>query len=501
MQSVWWGLMVILALAPTPATRRHPPHKSSKRVAPALATSTTEGGRLFEAGLTAFENEHPQLALQDWRRSAQIDPRPALVHLFISLATTDRQEQRIERRRAQALASRATKRERLLVKWLSGVEEGNYVSAIAAMNDLLASYPKDKHVIFLAGRWLAGQEQYREAAKLLQAATDLDSNYAAAWNQLAYCYARSGDFSDAFAAMERYTALLPKDPNPQNSYAAILRMAGNFRDALAHYRHALALDPAFLSSQVGLADTYALMGEEGTARAEYEKAFRQAASHSDQVHSALQSALTYLREKKSRRAIATLESVAIQARDTHLPVLEAEAFRDMALIEHDNQQSLRFLDKASAALAAVSTRANPEFHQEVAEVLRVRAARLAAGGDSSGAAHSLQELEQLSKTAHDEALERCYAGATGSVLVVQQKFSQAIPYLEEDTSNPLSMRDLITAYTQQSSADRAHVWELKLAALNEPTVEQALVVPDLRAKLAATKEKRGWLRRLTGKER
>ena len=62
------------------------------------------------------------------------------------------------------------------------------------------------------------------------------------------------------------------------------------------------------------------------------------------------------------------------------------------------------------------------------------------------------------------------------------------------------MRGLITAYEKAGSADRAHVLELKLAALNQPTVEQALVVPELRAKLAATKQKRGWLRRLTGGE-
>lgn len=494
--------MIVLALAPTPATRRvHSAQKSSKRIASSRATSRIEGEKAFEAGLTAFENGHRQLAFQEWRRSAQIDPKSPLVHLFISLATTDQQEQRTERRHAQVLASTATKRERLLIKWLSGVEEGNYVSAIAAMNDSLAFYPKDKQIAFLAGRWLLGQEQYQQAAKLLVHATELDPEYAAAWNQLAYCYAYTGDFSNAFAAMERYTALLPKDPNPQNSYAAILRMAGNFRDALAHYRQALALEPAFQSSQVGIADTYALMGEEGTARTEYEKAFRQAGNPFDQTRSAIQSALTYLREKKDRRAIAALDSVADQAHNRHLSLLEAEAFRDMALIERDKQQSLRFLDQASAALAAVSDRTGPEFPRETGEVLRVRAIRLAGSGNGPAAAAALNQLDQLARAAHDVALEHCYAGAMGSVLVIEQKFSQAIPYLEEDTSNPLSMRDLIGAYTQQRSADRAHVLELKLSALNQPTVEQALVVPDLRARLAATKDKRGWLRRLTGRER
>lgn len=497
MQFGWCGLIVVLALLPTPATR----HKQHPQKKPTVSTtiSTSDARKLFDAGLTAFENEHPEVALDDWRHSARKDPRPPLAHLFISLVTTDPQEQKKEQRSAQTLAARATKRDRLLVRWLSGVEEEQYVPAITAMNDLLASYPNDKHIAFLAGRWLGSQEQYEAGAKLLRHATELDNNYAAAWNQLAYCYAYTGDFSDAFAAMERYTALLPRDSNPQDSYAEILRMAANFRDALGHYRRALQIDPTFQASQEGIADTYALMGEESTARAEYDKAIRQASTRSDQIRYAMQSALTYVRERKERRSIAALDSAANQARDAHLPLLESEAYRDMALIESDNQQSLRFLDKASAALATSSDTSGPEFHQERAEVLRVRAVRTAAAGNAADAARALNELEQLMKATRGSALSRSYAGAVGGVLMVGQKYAQAIPYLEEDSGNPLSMRDLITAYTKAGSADRAHVLELKLAALNQPTAEQALVVPELRSKLAAIKEKRGWLRRLTGK--
>jgi hypothetical protein len=38
-----------------------------------------------------------------------------------------------------------------------------------------------------------------------------------------------------------------------------------------------------------------------------------------------------------------------------------------------------------------------------------------------------------------------------------------------------------------------------LAATNLPTVEQALVVPQLRMKLAANKEKRSWLQKFTNR--
>jgi hypothetical protein len=138
-------------------------------------------------------------------------------------------------------------------------------------------------------------------------------------------------------------------------------------------------------------------------------------------------------------------------------------------------------------------------HQEKAEVLRLRAIRLAAAGKAEGAKQALKALDLL-QTTHGTALSRTYAGAMGSVLVVSQHYAEAVPYLEEDTRNPLSMRDLIVAYAKVGASDRAHVLELKLAAFNQPTVEQALVVPELRTKLAATKEKRGWLRKLMGSD-
>ena len=87
----------------------------------------------------------------------------------------------------------------------------------------------------------------------------------------------------------------------------------------------------------------------------------------------------------------------------------------------------------------------------------------------------------------------------GSVLLADHKYAEAIAYPQEDVDNPLSIQDLILAYTQTGANDRAHVLELKLAAMNQPTVEQALVVPQLRMKLAATKEKRSWLQKFTSR--
>jgi tetratricopeptide (TPR) repeat protein len=95
-------------------------------------------------------------------------------------------------------------------------------------------------------------------------------------NRSAYGYARTQQYDKAFAAMKRYTELLPNEPNPEDSFAELSRSAGRLEDALVHYRAALKIDPAFIDSRVGLADTYAVMGDEPRARAEYATAIRKA---------------------------------------------------------------------------------------------------------------------------------------------------------------------------------------------------------------------------------
>ena len=101
------------------------------------------------------------------------------------------------------------------------------------MNDMLEMYPHDKHLLYLAGNWLMGENGNDQAQRIMEKALAIDKNFPAALNDLAYVDARNRQFDKAFAAMDRYVALLPKEPNPQDSYGELLRMAGNFEGSLA----------------------------------------------------------------------------------------------------------------------------------------------------------------------------------------------------------------------------------------------------------------------------
>src|SRR6267143_5764911 len=128
-----------------------------------------------------------------------------------------------------------------------------------------------------------GEDGDDQAQRMMEKALTIDKNFPAALNDLAYVDARNRQFAKAFEAMDRYVALLPNEPNPHDSYGELLRMAGNYEGALHHYRMALKIDPDFVTSQLGLGDTYALMGNQEQARIEYEKAIRFAHNEADRL--------------------------------------------------------------------------------------------------------------------------------------------------------------------------------------------------------------------------
>jgi tetratricopeptide (TPR) repeat protein len=292
--------LALLATWPGSAAFAQAAQPSGKKLP--VTTSSAAAARYFETGMVHFENHRWNFALRDWREAANLDPNFAQAHAWICFTTTDPAEESETRVKAKATMSGVTPAEQLLVKWISGVHENNYVAGIQAMNDLVSAYPHDKRLNFLAGYWLYRQDEYDRSRTLTEKALAEDAGYATAYNQLGYLYSRRGEYDKAIVALEKYVHLLPDQPNPHDSYAEVLRLSGRFDQALEHYRMALKIDPTFYISQKELGETYSLMGEEERARAEYAKAIHEAPSSGLKAEYLQKSALTFIREKKHAEA-------------------------------------------------------------------------------------------------------------------------------------------------------------------------------------------------------
>jgi tetratricopeptide (TPR) repeat protein len=456
-------------------------HIKSQASSLPVTTSSPAARALYMKGVIDYENLYLERCNDDWRAAVKEDPNLALGWAWIAFNSGDPQEISDARAKAKALAPKLTPGEQLMIAWISKVQEGDFLGGITAMNDMLEMYPHDKHVLYLTGNWLLLENGDDQAQSILQKALALDKDFPPALNDLAYIYARSRQFDKAFVAMDRYVALLPNEPNPHDSYGELLRMAGNFEGSLEHYRAALKIDPDFVTSQLGLGDTYTLMGNQVQARVEYDKAIRFAHNEADRLTYEMQLAMTFVREGNYAEADKEFREIAGTAHAKDQDLQEAQALRQMAEYQVDDNSALKHLKYAEDALGHRAISA-ADHDDELSLILRTRAVRAARAGNRQLADQALHQLESMANGSRSRTIHNSYEGAAGALLMDQKKYEEAISHLEEDQDNPFTMELLVQAYYQTIQTEKLHEMEARLRGTNVPTMEQALVVPAIRAK-------------------
>jgi tetratricopeptide (TPR) repeat protein len=449
-----------------------------------LTTTSVKARDLYQRAILDNELLYGERAMIGWRAATKEDPQFASAFAMLALNSRDPEEVSSSRARAKELSAKASPGEKLMVRWIATVQEGNFMDGIAAMNDMIAMFPRDKHLYYLAANWLMGVRGDEQAHRLLHKALDIDPDYAAALNNLAYLHMHKRQYDEAIASIERYAALLPHEPNPQDSYAEILRTAGRFQEALEHYRAALAIDSNFNSSQGGLAQTYASMGDEGQARQEYDKAIDREPSRANRFDYRLQKAITWVREKNYVEADREFWRISVEAHSQSYELHEAQALRQMAQYGTDDRQALERLASAEDALTHRQNLAASDRDEERARILRVRAARSLQAGQTDAAQAALNQLGELAAGNRNTVIQECWHGAAGETLAAKGNFKDAIGELEEDQENPETLLWLVRAYRETGAADLSRATEDRLRTMHLPTLEQVLATAALQQKVA-----------------
>jgi len=452
-----------------------------------VTTKSADARHYYELGMLDYED----LLLIDQgveylRQAVKADPHFALGHAMLAFATFDPAESYKHRGLAKQYMAGAAPDERLQIRWLNGAKDGQIVPAIAAMNDLLAKYPNDKQFANTVAAWLCTAEQaYDRGAVILERVLQRDPEYAPALNDLAYCYALGGRAQLAPPLMDRYVAALPNQPNPQDSYAEISRMMGNFEAALEHYNRSLKMDPSFTASQVGLATTYALMGEQERARTEYLNAMSMTKDQPTIMNYNLLRAMTYFRENHIEEGRKAYAELAAEAHKKDFTVQEAEAHRAMALFNPDVKGAFHDLDAARAALAHAHVLSAGDRNTELAQILQTRAYLAARSVNLEEAKAALGPLSEMAQSSRSNVVQQAYHSANGAVLLLEGMYADAVSELQYDPRNPLSLQLLSEAEIKAGEPGPGHEILVKLAGINDERIETAFVVPQVRAALKA----------------
>jgi tetratricopeptide (TPR) repeat protein len=492
--SLWIVIAILLAGTVAQAQDATPPaapaaqttENSASATIPVTTNSLT-ARRAYEMGMVQREDRlFVDEGLEFFREAVKADPQFALGHATLGYFTADPKEEKQESALAEKFIESASPDEQSLIRWMNGTKNGDLVPAISAMNDLLAKYPNDKRLANMTAEWLcSNQGAFEHGEAILVRLLKDDPKYFPAMNNLAYCYAMSGQAGLAPPLMTEYVAALPNEPNPQDSFGEIMRMLGDYPAALDHYRKALEINPHFNPSQVGLATTYALMGDQKKARAQYLVAIKGTKERPTQVDYRILWAMTYYRENKPVLAHQAFLQVDSEAHLAGLPIQEAEIHRTMALFNPSAAVAFKELDDARADLSETrkAKLLSGDRDTELASILQTRAFIAVGAGKTDVAQEALKLLAEMAQTSRSIPVQNSYHSANGAVLLAQGDYAGAITELQEDAQNPLSLRLLAEAQTKAGQASGAQKTLATLAAISDDRMETAFAMPPARAAL------------------
>lgn len=272
-----------------------------------ITTTSDEARQLYLKSRALSENLRATDARALLEQAVAKDPSFALAHLSLANTSGTAKEFFDAMSHAKAAATKASEPERLMIQAQDAGLRGDPAAQKADLIKLVNLYPNDERAHNLMGTYAFGQQDYAGAVAHLQKATEVNPTFSPAYNMLGYSYRFLGKYPEAEKAFQKYIALIPKDPNPYDSYAELLMKEGKFKESIAEYEKALAADPNFVASYVGIGTDEILLGSPAEARAAYDKLAAKARNVGEQRLAAFWTAASYVHEGAYDKALEAVQ--------------------------------------------------------------------------------------------------------------------------------------------------------------------------------------------------
>ncbi|MEE9610360.1 MAG: tetratricopeptide repeat protein, partial [Desulfatiglandales bacterium] len=164
-------------------------------------------------------------------------------------------------RKARKYADKLSEADRQHLSMIESRLAGDVEQEFAIMQELLRLAPHDIDTRMRYANMCFGFQDYEQALQEYSTVLKIDPTRKLAYNQLAYVYARIGDFNTALKRIEKYQELAPNEPNPYDSKGEILMMAGRLEEAEVALKTALDIWPEFYHSAIRLSNVYGELGD------------------------------------------------------------------------------------------------------------------------------------------------------------------------------------------------------------------------------------------------
>jgi tetratricopeptide (TPR) repeat protein len=314
-----------------------------------VTTSSKEALNNFLSGRDKVENMQTVQAASLLDAAIQQDPSFALAYLYRSQLGGGYNIFRQNLDKAISLEGKVSDGEKQMISFFRASAEGNDQLQKESLNKLLASYPDDKRVQAMTGEYYYGINDFQAALIYLKKATDIDVNFAPAYNMIGYCQSALNNYPEAEKAFQTYIRLVPDNPNPYDSYAELLLKLGKYDESITQYKKALEKDPQFATSLSGIGNNYVFKGDYEAARKCYQQYSDNSVTTTGKLDALFLKALTYIHEGNSEEAVKTFNDYRALAEKENLPTntINSYAFQGFTATESGNPaEGMKYFEKA-----------------------------------------------------------------------------------------------------------------------------------------------------------
>ena len=273
-----------------------------------VTTNSTLAAAEFQQGMRFANKVQTVQAATHFRLALDADPTFASAWLNLAFVSPGTALFVAYLDSAKTYASQASEGEQLIIKAAKYGFEGNNRKQEESLQKLVEMFPGDEYAHLFLGNYYFGLRQYQQAILSYDLATEVNNNLAILHNQLGYSQRALGNYGEAEKAFKFYIKLNPENPNAHDSYAELLMEMGRFNESIEFYAKALAQDPNFVASHIGIACNYIFMGEQNRARVQLGALRENARNINDTRRAIFTEALTYASEGNISQAVQTIVS-------------------------------------------------------------------------------------------------------------------------------------------------------------------------------------------------
>ncbi|HKP47436.1 MAG TPA: tetratricopeptide repeat protein [Pyrinomonadaceae bacterium] len=455
-----------------------------------VTSSSEEAKKEYLMGRDLAEKLLIQDSIQHYDKAIALDSSFALAELNRATSSPTAREFFEHLKKAVALSDKASAGERLLILAAEAGANGNVTKQKEYLDQLVAQYPNDERAQFNLGGYYFGQQDYVNAIEHYRKATELNPNYSTAFNILGYAYRQNENYRDSEQAFKKYIQLIPKDPNPYDSYAELLLKMGRFDESVVQYRKALDVEPNFINSHFGIAAALMYQGKTAPAIAELDKIMGKARSDGERRTAMFGKTVVYVDAGQMDKALAEVDNqYALGQKTNDVPAMAGDLqLKGNILLEMGRYDEA--MDSYARALKMTEDSSlSDQIKANTRRFDHYNRTRVALGKkDVATAKAESQEFWKLAEASNNPIQMMLAHELAGSIALAEKDYNKAVSELEQSNlQNPQNLYRLGQAYAGKGDRAKARDNFNKAAQFNSLPAVNLAFVRRQSAKLAGTK--------------